>query len=249
MNYLKIYNNIIERAKSDLRVKGGSVYYEMHHIIPKCLGENNSKENLVLLTAREHFIAHKLLSLIYPGNESLLYTVWMMSVSKNNSKRDYKVSSREYERYKIIHIELVSKTHSGKTVTEESRKKMSKSATGRKMSLESKMKRSEGGRGKPKSKEHCENLSKSATGRIMSKEAVDKMKNSLTGRTMSKESVLKGIETKKNKPVIYCPYCDVYSKNESNMKRFHFENCKNFQSNPILKASLDYINRNFEIEK
>ena len=31
-------------------------YYEKHHIQPKSLGGSNKKENLVRLTAREHFI-------------------------------------------------------------------------------------------------------------------------------------------------------------------------------------------------
>jgi hypothetical protein len=36
MNYLKIYNIIIEKAKLEERKKGCGVYYELHHIIPKC---------------------------------------------------------------------------------------------------------------------------------------------------------------------------------------------------------------------
>lgn len=36
--------------------------YHVHHIIPKCDGGDNSKENRVKLTSREHFIAHVLLA-------------------------------------------------------------------------------------------------------------------------------------------------------------------------------------------
>lgn len=36
--------------------------YHIHHIIPECDGGNNSKENKVKLTHREHFIAHILLA-------------------------------------------------------------------------------------------------------------------------------------------------------------------------------------------
>ena len=43
MRYEYIYNQITERAKN--RVLVG--YNEKHHIIPKCLGGDNSKENLV----------------------------------------------------------------------------------------------------------------------------------------------------------------------------------------------------------
>ena len=58
--YTKWYFNIIENAKTKLRTKG-EVYYESHHIIPRALDGNNKKENLVLLTPKEHFICHLLL--------------------------------------------------------------------------------------------------------------------------------------------------------------------------------------------
>ena len=63
MEYTRIYNQLIERAQN--RTLEG--YVEKHHIIPKCLGGSNNKENLVELTAREHFLCHKLLTKIYPS--------------------------------------------------------------------------------------------------------------------------------------------------------------------------------------
>lgn len=36
-------------------------YFETHHIVPKSLGGTDDKNNLVNLTAREHYIAHLLL--------------------------------------------------------------------------------------------------------------------------------------------------------------------------------------------
>ena len=62
MNYITIYNNLIQRASN--RLLDG--YKERHHIIPRCLGGNNTKENLVDLTPEEHYIAHLLLIKIYP---------------------------------------------------------------------------------------------------------------------------------------------------------------------------------------
>ena len=56
---------IIDRAKS--RTLLANEYYEKHHIIPKSLGGTNEKENLVSLTAREHFICHLLLLKITEG--------------------------------------------------------------------------------------------------------------------------------------------------------------------------------------
>jgi len=54
MDYKKIHDNIIDRAKN--RVLEG--YVETHHIIPKCMNGTNEPNNLVKLTAREHFLIH-----------------------------------------------------------------------------------------------------------------------------------------------------------------------------------------------
>jgi hypothetical protein len=61
MNYQKIYNDLIEKRKKQPYTKG---YSEKHHIIPKSLGGSDDKDNLVLLTAKEHYIAHALLYFI-----------------------------------------------------------------------------------------------------------------------------------------------------------------------------------------
>ena len=58
MDYQKIYDQIIERAKNR-QLEG---YKEKHHIIPKCVGGTNDKENLVELTAREHFFMSYIIS-------------------------------------------------------------------------------------------------------------------------------------------------------------------------------------------
>ena len=74
MNYQKIYNSIIERAKD--RVPEG--YVERHHIIPKCLGGSDDKDNLVALTPEEHFLCHVLLVKIYDEHKGLIYAVQAM---------------------------------------------------------------------------------------------------------------------------------------------------------------------------
>ena len=70
---------------------------------------NNDKENIVELTAREHFICHKLLCEIYPKETKLIQALWLMSINKNKKNHQkYKVSSREYERIKKENSILVS---------------------------------------------------------------------------------------------------------------------------------------------
>lgn len=102
MNYQKLYNQIIERAKTR-QLKG---YKEKHHILPKCIGGLDIKENLVELTAREHFLCHKLLCEIHPNSQKLLWALWLMAIGKQKNKKTepYKVNSREYERLKILFI-------------------------------------------------------------------------------------------------------------------------------------------------
>jgi hypothetical protein len=62
MDYTRIYNQIVERAQTR-KLEG---YVEKHHIVPKCIGGLDVKENIVELTAREHFLCHMLLCEIYP---------------------------------------------------------------------------------------------------------------------------------------------------------------------------------------
>jgi hypothetical protein len=55
--YLKHYQILVNRSLT--RKKETNVYYEKHHYVPKSILKNN---NVVHLTAREHYIAHLLLS-------------------------------------------------------------------------------------------------------------------------------------------------------------------------------------------
>ena len=101
MNYQKIYNQLIQKAKSENRQKNNEIYYEAHHIIPKCLGgkgdsRNIRHENIVLLTAKEHFIAHLLLCEIYHKNIPLQNALWILA---NAGK--YKVNSKQFEKLRL----------------------------------------------------------------------------------------------------------------------------------------------------
>ena len=101
--YQRIYNQIINRAVCDNRVKGNGVYYENHHIIPKSMAPNLDKDpnNLVLLTAKEHFICHYLLTKFCRGNNKtkMLRAFHLMSFSPTGNRRCF--SSILYEENKI----------------------------------------------------------------------------------------------------------------------------------------------------
>jgi hypothetical protein len=101
MDYKKIHDSIINRAKA--RTLEG--YTETHHIIPKCMNGTNESNNLVELTAREHFIIHWLLHEMYPNNADLRYAFWSMCRNSGNQSR-YKPSSRVYEYAKLKMLEV-----------------------------------------------------------------------------------------------------------------------------------------------
>jgi len=82
-DYLKAYNRIIKKAKNRPKPK---VYYEKHHIIPRCMGGCDDEKNLVKLTMDEHYYVHYLLAKIYPENKKLTYAFWMMC-NKSDKKR------------------------------------------------------------------------------------------------------------------------------------------------------------------
>lgn len=78
MNYKKIYDNLIKKGQDRQTVLP---YTEMHHIVPKSLGGSDDKSNLVALTLREHYLAHKLLCYIYPHERAVSCALWIMTVT------------------------------------------------------------------------------------------------------------------------------------------------------------------------
>lgn len=95
------YFAIIENAKR--RISTTDVYSERHHIIPKCMGGDNTKSNLVSLTAREHFVCHRLLPKMVKDidiKNKLIFAAWAMSTAKPKSKlgsRNIHITSKYYE--------------------------------------------------------------------------------------------------------------------------------------------------------
>ena len=82
MDYKKIYSSLVERAR--LRKLTG--YYEVHHVVPRCLGGSDDPSNLVNFTAEEHYLAHQLLVKIHPGNPSIVHAACMMIAGRPSNK-------------------------------------------------------------------------------------------------------------------------------------------------------------------
>jgi hypothetical protein len=126
MNYESIYFSIVENARSKNRIKSKQIYYENHHITPKCLGGSDDSENMVLLTAKEHFICHKILCLIHPDSNGLKFAFWAMcNQVSGDVNRDYIVSSNDYNFAKTIFSEANSILHKGKKLSSEHKSRIS----------------------------------------------------------------------------------------------------------------------------
>ena len=130
MNYQKIYNNLIESRKKLNRSKRDS-YFENHHIIPKCLNGSNDKDNLILLTAREHFIAHWLLIKIAKNkNEKIKLELSFRCFLWDKDKKR-KLTARQFELIRLCTNGTLSERLKGNKYalgtkrTEETKKKMS----------------------------------------------------------------------------------------------------------------------------
>jgi len=198
VNYHSHYNRLIGRAKTRL-IEG---YTELHHILPKCMGGLDNPDNLVRLTAEEHFVAHQLLIQMYPGNMKLVYAASLMTTDRLGNRVNNKL-------YGWIRRQM-SESRKGWNPSDETRARMSAWQIGKKLPNEHKQKISAAMTGRVFSEEHKQNLSLLHKGRTISEEHKQKLSASQKGKKQIK---------------ICCKYCGTVG-GTSNMKRWHFENCK-----------------------
>lgn len=102
MDYFTVYEDLIEHRKGNIP----DGYVEIHHIIPKCLGGGDESENLVKLSAREHFIAHLLLAKMFPFT-GLVHAAFKMACI-NQASGIVKIHSKLYEYLRTVHAKRVS---------------------------------------------------------------------------------------------------------------------------------------------
>jgi len=144
--YTRIYYELMARAKN--RNMKNDELYERHHILPKSFSGTNKNENIVLLTIREHFIAHCLLTRMcsVPAHKkSMSYAFVTMNRSRDGNRHS-KINSKLYELIKKrIRSDFTGKNNPfygkghfgkdnhfyGKTHTEETKKKIKESLKGK----------------------------------------------------------------------------------------------------------------------
>lgn len=183
--YYAIYTRLIARCKAQNRVllskvNKNYIYYERHHIVPRSLGGDNSKNNLVLLTSKEHFLCHRLLVKFTNGiaKRNMAFALMRMSKGSNGNA----IAARLYERSKKELLVAISGPNHpnfgkpgsslGKKFTEEHKSRMSSSQKGKTIRPESRLKQSNAMRGRELSADHKNKIS----------EAVSGYKNGMYGR-------------------------------------------------------------------
>jgi hypothetical protein len=127
-HHLARYNNFISALKGQV-VEG---YSEKHHIVPRSHGGSNKKDNLIALTPRQHFIAHRMLWKAYGGSMARAY--FMMSATGKYGKIGSKTYSMAREEYsKQVVIQMANKPNIP-AFTPEHRQKLRQAKLGTKVS-------------------------------------------------------------------------------------------------------------------
>lgn len=98
LNYKKIYEDLcISRKCRGLEKERG---YELHHILPKSLGGEDTEDNLVKLSYREHFIAHLLLLRVYKEDKRSFYKMLNAYILMANKRE--RLYSRFYHKNRSL---------------------------------------------------------------------------------------------------------------------------------------------------
>jgi len=84
--YRNLYIRLVERCKT-MTEKELSGYNEVHHILPRCMGGDDEKDNLILMPIRYHIMAHIILSEIFTDNVKIVYAAFCMINMGNKSSR------------------------------------------------------------------------------------------------------------------------------------------------------------------
>ena len=250
MNYINLYSKLIERAK----VRTLAPPFETHHIIPRCLGGKNTKDNLAKLTPEEHYLAHQLLVKIYPDSKKLIFAAHMMTVGIPSSRNN---KSYGWLRRKMSESSKGSgNSMFGKKLTSERKRKSAlfgeqNPMFGKHHSEETKKKISEKNKGGPGlvgdengmfGKQHSKKTKQKISqnnpwtgsagkgihpnkGRKLTEEQKEHLRKMFTGVKLSEERIQKLRVPKGPQKTVICPHCGKTG-GISNLTRYHFDNCK-----------------------
>ena len=110
MNYKRLYDSIIQTAQARAVTEG---YTERHHILPRSMGGDDVASNLVVLTAREHYLAHYCLAKFTTGKDKASMVFGFNCMNNGNPTKKRYINSRLYTSLRVEHSNIL-KAQSGK---------------------------------------------------------------------------------------------------------------------------------------
>jgi hypothetical protein len=195
--YRKWYFSIIENAKNTIY---DSNFHEKHHIIPLCFGGSNNIENLAVLTFREHFVCHWLLiKFTSSSDKGKMSNALRMMMNKSSTNKRV-LTNKQYE----IARTVLSKNK--RTMSEKFKKKQKENNLG---NLNPMFGKKQSEKQKHKARETMLLLISGNQKSIIKQKIIESNKKR------------KGLKQK----TTICPFCEKIG-SVSNMKRWHFNNCK-----------------------
>ena len=191
-----------ERLIAAFRDSPRRLGWHTHHVVPKCLGGDDSPSNLVHLPPRAHYLAHWMLYRMYPEHPGIsLAFILFKGVRRGRDFEEASLRHSEASRLRMI----LNNPQSGKPRTDSQKAAASNALTG-----------------KPKSESHRSKIAKARAGKVMSEEQKKKIGDAQRGKPRSEESRLAAIAGIKTHT---CPHCGKVGRGNT-MMLFHFDKCK-----------------------
>lgn len=193
VDYAGIYVRLVERAKNRVLDE----YAESHHIVPRCMGGGDEALNLVRLTAEEHWVAHKLLVKMHPGERGLAFA--LLAMTMNN--RGMRTCNKAFGWVRRLIAQALSESRKGVPRCPDMMAKIWAGNRGRVAPQHERERISSSLKGKPKSAEHNAKVGRKGrvspmTGRTHSEETKARMRAAAVGRKMKPEDIAKMVGNK-----------------------------------------------------
>lgn len=223
------YFNIVENAKN--RIISG--YVEHHHIIPRGAGGSDDSNNIVKLTAKEHFVCHLLLTKCTRGKikyKMMCAVNKMLSITSKQER--YIPASTRYQRIREEFAKAHSTYMSGKFIGKDHH------SFGKVRSIEYRKKISNSLLGRTPTKKTCEHCFKEVSPGPYKKYHGDKCKK-------NKNITLSDLNSRKKVKKNLCVHCNKLIEAGA-YGRWHGDNCKVLKAQKKMKTKKIQI-KNLEI--